>query len=143
MLSADQFPDAPSVELPAESLLLHTTRRAESIRSEGLHASRMGESGPGVYFARSKRYAATIRGFDPERMETLQARAQHPLRMLDRTQPGGEEAFRSMEGTDYYHGAEQYRANMQRAGFHGVRYMSPGEKHAEYAVIDPKSVRVE
>lgn len=121
--------------LPKGSTLFHTTRqfRVDQIQENGgFTASRNGESGPGVYFAADRPFADKIRSYDPT-MRTVEVRTNRRMRLLDRDTPEGEAEFRELNRDP---------AQMKQRGYDGVRFTSPGERHPEYVIHDPKDVTV-
>lgn len=140
-LNADQF----STVLPAGHPLLHVTSnfRLPDIKAQGLHPSSDGESGPGVYTTPDPKFAERMhQGRVSEAGpygHTLQLATTKPLRLLDRTKPGGEEEYRRVQQE---HGRAGTAQGLAKAGYHGVNYKSGGKQDHEVVIHDPKHLKV-
>jgi hypothetical protein len=132
-LNPEQFASV----IPKGSTFYHVTSkfRLPDIEEKGLHPSEYGESGPGVYVTHSAEYAKKMEGYGPHKHK-LQVETTQPLRVLDRTKPGGEEHYRDLQRQDY----KGLGRTLTEHGYHGVQYNSFGDP--EIAVHDPSHLRV-
>lgn len=130
--------------LKGDQQFYHVTRRdpEQAIRN-GLPPSQAGESGPGVYLAADRQYASSMTRWDNS-MKTLgvTVHAGNGLHLLDRTKPGGEAEYRRIQM--YENGNKNVGMDKALAanGYHGVRYLSPGNKYAETVIHDPGKLTV-
>lgn len=150
--AAEPEPDHPWVtHLNGDQHFYHVTRRPGPVTE--LPPSAAGESGPGVYLARDKAYADKMTGWGKEqgmRALDVTVHAGDGMRLLDRTKPGGEEAYRQHQQNASIghplskgHGAQEgLDRELGEHGYHGVRYRSPGNEHAETVIHDPSRLTV-